>query len=87
MTTTKLKTIKIGKPIEITWLDHCGWADTRWHNIEDSAALKPVTVKTVGYVIKETKKYIVVASVISEAEHTNGEMCIIKGCITKRKKL
>ncbi len=45
---TKKKTKSSGKPEVITWLDHCGWDTTRWHELGDTKQLRPLEVITVG---------------------------------------
>jgi hypothetical protein len=48
---------------------------------------KPLEIKTVGFVIKETKKSITLASsvvVSKKVDQVSGVMCIPKGAITKR---
>lgn len=86
---TKKKTAKTGKlKVEIiTWLDHCSWTTTEWSKLEDTQDLVPLKVTSIGQVVKETKDHLVIVSTLTEGGHTNGEMCIIKGCIVKRTKL
>lgn len=84
---TKKKTTRTGnknKVNVITWLDHCSWEHNEWHELEQTKALVPLEVTTVGWVVAETKHHLVIAATVTENSHTNGEMCIIKGCITKR---
>lgn len=86
--TTKQKTkARTGKLVYIRWLDHVGWTQNNWHDIDDTKLLTPSVIDTVGWIVKETKKHIIVASIITDNGNTNGEICIIKGCIVKRKNL
>ena len=83
---TKKKTKSTGKgPIRIEWLDHCS-LQGGWKHASDADKLTPATVLTVGWVVKETKKYITVASIWSEDYMVQGEICIMKNCIVKRTK-
>lgn len=70
---------------KIEWLDHVTYSDNSvWHSIEDVEALAPTTIYTVGWVIKETRKYLCVASTLSEDGGAKGEFNIIKGAVVKR---
>lgn len=82
---SKKKTKVTGKPEHIVWLDHCSFTTNDWHSTPEE--LIPLEVITIGWVVKETKKYVIVASTFTEHNQTLGEMCIIKGCIISRKKL
>lgn len=73
----------------VEWLDHCshgrGWKEVKDLQENDWS---PILVVSVGWVIKETKKYIVI---IPHHDTTGGNcqgsMTIIKSCIKKRKRL
>lgn len=69
----------------IDWLDHSGFTRGSWHDTEDTMELDPIFVTSIGYLLKETKEYIILASSITNADHTAGESCILKSCIKKRK--
>ena len=72
----KVKQIKF-----IRWLDSCNCRTPNWKNKKDVADLDPVEMHTVGFVVKETKKYITVVGTRGQADHYIGEMCIPKGTI------
>jgi len=75
-------------PIElIEWLDHCSLGGSRgWRELPDAEKLGPVTVRSVGYRVKEDKTAVVLISSVGDSE-IDGEICIIKSCITHRKVL
>jgi hypothetical protein len=68
----KLKLVKVG------WYDHCSFTENHWRTIEEYDDLSPFYIETVGWVIKETKKYIIVVSTLSESGKVLGDMCILK---------
>jgi hypothetical protein len=70
----------------VEWLDHCSLGPTRtWQDLSDAVELTPVKMYSVGWVIKETKKYIIVVPTHNSSDHCYGEMLILKGCIVRRK--
>jgi hypothetical protein len=70
---------------KIEWLDHLTYeSNAAWHSLEDIEALEPVTCYTVGWVMKETRKYITVVSTLSTDGGAKGEFTIIKGAVVKR---
>ena len=84
----KVTTRTGNRPVQVTWLDHSSFEENTWHEVSQTVSdLTPLEVTTVGWIIHETKDYIVLAGTFTENNHTNGEMCIIKKCILTRKKL
>lgn len=76
--------MKLNTLLEITWLDHCT-GPSGWMEYED-VELEPLVMTSVGYFIKQNKKYIVLA----QNKHLNEAVCsdtilIIKSCIKKIK--
>ena len=75
--------------VKVVWLDHCGYTQSVWRSTsfvkED---LAPFEVETIGFMLKETDDFIILASTISpdpEDEKSQMEMCILKSCIKSRK--
>jgi hypothetical protein len=67
----------------IEWFDSCSIRGGTWHSHDDAEQLVPDRIKSVGWVLKETKE--AVTMVPHTAEHSvGGEMCIPKVAITKR---
>lgn len=66
----KLRTIK--------WRDANSYSG--WWDIED---IKPLNVKSTGYVVKETKNYIVLAGSVAENGQINNAISIPKRWIIK----
>lgn len=79
----------------IEWVDHCTSEETSaWKNLERlREELTPCTVRSAGWVLKETKDYLVLVSHIGINDErvwdqeSQGEICILKGCIIKRIRL
>ena len=76
----------------IEWLDHCSVSGSGWKHGEVVYQLEPIVFRTLGIVIKETKDYLVIVSSWDVSETMNeknihGEVCIVKSCILRRKKL
>lgn len=72
----------------ICWLDHCTYAQAGWKSEQTLKELEPLAVMSVGWVIRETKKHVVLAATI-DSQDTNfmGDQCIIKSTIVKRWRL
>jgi hypothetical protein len=47
--------------VEIEWLDTYE-ESAGWHSIQDAIKMKPKTVLSIGYVLLETKEYIILAA-------------------------
>jgi hypothetical protein len=79
------------KVVYIEWWDHASFCNNGWQTIEDLQDLDPCLFRSVGYLIKETPTYILVAGCIgheSDGKWTqNGKhtSCILKVAIKKRK--
>lgn len=84
---TKKKTKSTGDLIYVEWIDHVTFVNNSWRRIDEIADLEPSIVETVGWVVSETKKKLVVVATRAEHNDATGEFCIIKGCILKRKRL
>ena len=73
----------------IEWEDHCqvlpdgGGA---WLGPE-VLSNKPSVIKSIGFVIKEDKDYVTIASCRDEEDAFKGVSVIIKSCIVKRKRI
>ncbi len=72
----------------ITWLDHSGWSRGGWHDKDETIAeIDPFEVRTVGFVINENDQYLNIVGTLSANDQVQGVFCILKNCITERKKL
>lgn len=75
------------KLLKITWLDHCKYSNTKWRSKEELSDLTPLIVTTLGWVIKETNDYYILASTKAKGGSYEGEFLILKGTIKKVKEL
>lgn len=70
------------KLIEVTWDD--AQTDDGWG--EAPEVLEPALVTTVGFLVRETKEHLLIASSYDD-KHTNGRIQIPKGMIKSRKEI
>lgn len=70
----------------IEWSDHVSLDETGWKSKKDATDLSPTVCKSVGFVVKENSKELVLVSSIAD-DHVDGEVCIIKSCITRRERI
>lgn len=76
-------------PEKVVWIDSCGSSGAVW-SYEDNLAdsLKPTEVTSVGYIVKETKKRIlIVGHRARNTEQVSGAMAIPTCAIISRVKL
>jgi len=81
---------KVGELIKIEWWDHCTFSENKWRALSDYISLKPYKAVTVGFLLKETKKYYIVAATIADdgiQPTGTGEFLILKGAVIKVKGL
>lgn len=75
----------------VEWWDHCSHTTSNWRDLEDTTRLEPILIKSAGWVVKETKKYMLMVSTIAAPiDGVTQTMCndilILKGNIKFRKK-
>jgi hypothetical protein len=78
------------KLVYIEWWDHTSLKDYNWTTEVEMLKLSASTIRTIGFVIKETKDFLWICSTLSiedagyynEGKHVH---CIVKSCIKKRK--
>ena len=65
---------------EIRWLDAYEM-ESGWLDLEDALKIKPPEVRSVGYVLKETKEYIILAADIgsNQIDKDVGRVTVIPG--------
>lgn len=77
-------TTKLGKLTLLDWVDSCSaGGGTIWKNRDDVSEMTASECRTVGWIIREDKKQIVVASQVSTSQ-LGGDMCIPKSAIVRR---
>ena len=69
---------KAKRIIKVDWQDSCEWSG--W--LDDISDMKPSNCTTIGYLRKDCKTHLVIASSSSEGGCCS-HMIIPKGCITK----
>ena len=75
----------LNKPVYIEWFDSLG-CSPNWEFIEDDLDLEPIICKTLGFLMKESKEYIIIIPHLVEVEHQKqgcGDMMIYKKQIKK----
>lgn len=80
-------------PLEyVEWWDHSSFKENCWRPIDEINDLDPVTIRTVGWLTKETEDYIILTSTLARPQEgytQNGEhsMCILKGVMKDRRRI
>ena len=69
--------------VVLEWLDSCALHGGTWNDTEDAAAISPSRCRSVGWILREDKQAIVLASHFAEHQ-VGGEMCILKKTIVRR---
>lgn len=81
------------KIIYIEWYDHCGYTTTQWRFAREYEDLEPSLCHSIGFVIKETKDYYILAANASDMLNPgvqtgfSGDMLILKDTIKRKKDL
>lgn len=78
---------KVGPLTFVEWVDHCASGDNSWQSIDELRQMTPLLVWSSGWLIEETKLYLVLASSIGQNGAACGDILILKNCIMKRKSL
>jgi len=71
--------------VRITWIDAC--SEVGWTALSDIKTNSIITCQTVGWLISEDRKQVVVTTTFAENDQCTDPMCIPKKCIIKRKLL
>lgn len=72
----------------IAWRDHCSYSASGWKSLGDINELAPMTIITVGFVVKETPDHVNLCCSIDAKDYVfAGDFCIIKSTIVKRWRL
>lgn len=67
----------------IIWEDHSGFSRSKWRAVSEIVELRPELVCSIGWLLREDDKSVVLAS-HGYGDEFCGEMCIVKGAILKR---
>lgn len=71
----------------IEWLDHCTYDKSEWRSEEEVGKLEPIKVITLGFLVKETKESVILASTGTIDGHLGQEFLILKRGIVRRQKV
>lgn len=75
----------LSKMVEVEWHDACGSAG--WKDIAEYNNLVPMKCRTVGYLLKQSKKEITIALTQAVNHDLNQSICIPAAWVTKIRKL
>lgn len=79
------------KLVYVEWLDHVSFTESTWRDEDEYKDLNPATCKSVGWILREDDKMMVLVQNIHQSDEFEdkycGEMGILKGCITLMKEL
>jgi hypothetical protein len=70
----------------IEWEDHVSLAESGWKSRDDAHGLTAEVCKSVGFILRENAKEIVLVSSLA-GHQVDGEVCIIKKTIVRRERL
>lgn len=80
----KLQDGEWGPLTVIEWTDACAVGGGGWNPVETLTALKSPLIRSTGWVLKETKKEVVLVSSASDSGLCGGDICIPKIAIKHR---
>jgi len=76
------------KRVFIEWSGPCAQADGPWMDIEEATKIKPLEARSIGFLIKETDEYLVLAASLHATNaRAAGVMCIPKKNILNREEM
>lgn len=67
----------------VEWRDSCGLAGGPWHDPEHAKEMTASVCRSIGWIIRECKREVVMVSHATE-HRVGGEMLIIKSTIVRR---
>lgn len=70
--------------IEVTWLDSCSPDGVHYWAAAGTLRTEPLVITTRGFLLKETKKAVVIAASVAEGGAPGGVLVIPKLSITNR---
>lgn len=73
--------------VKIKWLDHAAFTHTQWREAEDYDDLTPVTVETLGWILKDDPTYYLVVATCADNGNYAGDFLILKSCVLEVKEL
>ena len=77
--------MKKPKMLVIEWQDTC--SDDSWMCAHESRQMTPINAISVGWVVRENKKYVVLTSMIAGGDTTSLRQCIPAGCIVSKREI
>lgn len=70
------------KLVLIDWVDSCG-DGTRWRELDEIKKDRPVRIRSVGWLLVETKESKTIVPHLGDSDHGQGEMTIPSEAIKK----
>lgn len=78
-------TQRVGPLVVIDWVDSCSNGGV-WHSADEVRSSEPSACRSVGWVVREDRRALVLASHLSPHQ-MSGDMCIPKKAITRRRRI
>ena len=75
------------RPVYLEWEDHWSPSGGGWHDLEEGPPWKPLICCSVGWIVKEDSKGVVLAANISGGGDLSQCSYILKNCIKRRRRL
>ena len=75
------------KLVKVKWLDHAAFHFTQWREEEAFEELTPVTVETVGWILRDAEDHIVLVATVANNGSFSGDFLILKNCILDMKEM
>ena len=69
------------RPCEVSWTDAQGVGG--WHHHEVAASSKPLVVKSIGYMVTNSRKHIVIAQSMDGFDGVGDFLVIPRACLVK----
>jgi hypothetical protein len=71
----------------VDWIDSTSFSQQRWRPLEESQELTPSTIRSAGFLVNQTKKFITLTGSLCEEGNASGCLTIPRGCIQRMRRL
>lgn len=69
----------------IEWYDHCAFHTSTWRDMEEWEQLGPILIISMGFVVREDDRVVILVPHLGDNDKGGGEMCILKTDILLRR--